>query len=96
MIYSIRGSIHTADGTDILNAINQYTQWQPVVYGVEDTVFMFESWVLTMMDKDMLFNDLKPFVDTHGGSIDWHDCCHDEEPSMQRPCVIAETYSIGG
>jgi hypothetical protein len=94
MIYSIRGSINTVDGTDILNTINQYEQWKPLVSSVEDSVFMFEAWVLTMMDQETLFNELKPFVDTHTGSIDWHECCHDEPKEMQHPCVIAETYEV--
>lgn len=57
-------------------------------------LFEFEAWVDNVTDKSTLFDDLKPFVDTHGGWIDWHECTHDE--LTPTPCVIIETYTQGG
>lgn len=93
--YSVRGLVPIADGNDIVATINSYTLWRLVTQDSQDEqggdLFTFEAWVNTEADKTTLFNDLKPFVDIHGGSIDWHECTHDE--LVSRPCIISETYA---
>lgn len=91
MKYSIRGSLNTTDGTGIVNTINNYSLWR-FVTGTNET-FTFEAWVNSEIEKNALFASLKPYVDTLTGSIDWHECSHDE--TTQQPCVIAETYVRG-
>lgn len=51
----------------------------------------YEIWVDTVEQKDILFNDLKTFVDENGGAVSWHECSHWEE--VRSPCIIAEEYS---
>ncbi|OME86912.1 hypothetical protein BK120_08290 [Paenibacillus sp. FSL A5-0031] len=89
MKYSVRGTLNTADGTPIVAAINKYVLWR-LVTEHSATEFVFEAWVNAETDKATLFNELKPYVDTHGGVIDWHVCSHDEITSA--PCIIAEEY----
>lgn len=96
MKYSVRGSILTVDGVPIIiAAINAYPLWRLLTADSQDDagndVFTFEAWVNVEADKTALFADLKPYVDTWGGSIDWHECSHDE--ATARPCVISETYT---
>jgi hypothetical protein len=91
--YSIRGNMNLADGTEIVNVLNNYSLWRLVTNTFSDEVqdkFTFEAWVNTPGDKDDLFTDLKPFVDEYGEVVDWHECSHDE--AVQTPCVIAEEY----
>jgi hypothetical protein len=90
MKYSIRGNIHTSDGSNIVDLLNDFTLWRLVTSESEGT-FTFEAWLNNESDKTTLFNALKPSVDTHTGSIDWHECTHDEE--VHQACVIAETYT---
>ena len=95
MKYSIRGSIFVSDGTDIINVINKYNLWKLVTGNMKDDItnsdiFIFETWVATETDKTELFNELKSFVDTNSGNIDWHECSHDESNSY--PCIITEVY----
>jgi hypothetical protein len=89
MKYSIRGTLNTSDGSAVVSLINQYVLWR-LVTNQSDT-FTFEAWVNTEADKNSLFAALKTHVDTNTGSIDWHQCTHDE-PQPQ-PCSIAETYT---
>lgn len=92
MKYSIRGAIRTIDGEALIVAtINNYTLWRLDTSSVDGT-FTFEVWVNTSTDKTALFDDLKPFVNTWGGSIDWHECSHDE--ATPKPCAISETYNL--
>lgn len=93
MKYSIRGSIHIADGSSVVALINQYVLWRLVTAETVNGYFTFEAWLNNEIDKTSLFNNLKPSVDTYTGSIDWHECTHDEIVSY--PCVIAETYTGG-
>lgn len=98
MKYSVRGAINTVDGALIIIAeINKYQLWRLMTADAMDNegneAFTFEAWVNTEIDKTLLFDDLKPFVDQWGGWIDWHECTHDE-PHPQ-PCVIAEMYPGG-
>lgn len=90
MKYSIRGSLNTADGSAVVGIINQYTLWRFITEIYTD-VFTFEAWVNTSSDKTALWNQLIPQVDLNTGSIDWHECTHDEQPPQ--PCVIAGTYT---
>jgi hypothetical protein len=94
MKYSIRGSLAMADGTAVVELLNQFNLWRLITgQNSSDTgadVFTFEAWLNTIEEKDSLFNQLKPFVDQYGEVIDWHECTHDE-PSPQ-PCVIIEEY----
>ena len=93
MKYSIRGIIHTVDGSGAVALINQYVLWRLVTAETNNGDFTFEVWLNSEADKTALFNNLKTFVDTYTGSIDWHECTHDEVISS--PCVIVETYSGG-
>lgn len=86
--FSIRGTFPIADGSPVVAEINKYVLWRLVTGQID--AFTFEAWVNTSNDKTALFNDLKPFVDAYGGSIDWHECTHDEPDP--RPCEIEETY----
>jgi hypothetical protein len=90
MKYSIRGQLPITDGSQVVSVINTYVLWRLITDQTEE--FNFEVWLNTSTDKDSLFNQLKPFVDQNTGSIDWHECCHDEPPEMQHPCVISEEY----
>lgn len=56
----------------------------------EDGNVNFEIWVDTVEQKDILFNDLKVFIDENGGRISWHECSHWND--VRTPCVIAEDY----
>lgn len=96
MKYSCRGFIPVSDGSAIVATINSYTLWRLVTQDSQDEqgsdIFTFEAWVNALADKTSMFNDLKPFVDTHGGSIDWHECTHDE--ANPQPCVLAGVYPL--
>lgn len=89
MKYSIRGNLALADGSSVINILNDYSLWHLVTSQTTDS-FIFEAWVNSVEEKDSLFEELKPIVDTNGESIDWHKCTHDEE--SPQPCVIAEEY----
>lgn len=89
MKYSIRGTIKTTDGTGVIGTINKYTLWR-LVSGNETDSFTFEAWLTSSTDKDALFGELIPYVDSNAGNITWHECTHDENPP--KPCVIAESY----
>lgn len=91
MKYSIRGNMLLSDGSAIVGVLNKYSLWRLITN--QDELFTFEAWVNTEAEKDALFNNLKPFVDAYGESIDWHVCTHDE--SIPAPCVISETYTGG-
>lgn len=97
MRFSVRGSIPIADGSEFVTIINSYTLWRLVTHDTEDLngdpLFTFEAWVNTELDKAALFDRLKPLIDSNTGSIDWHECTHDEP--FPQPCVIAETYTVG-
>ena len=98
MKYSIGGNIFTSDGADIVNIINDYKLWKLTITNSKDNVtsldvFDFELWVNNELDKNNLFDDLKPLVDVNGGYINWHECSHDEE--VFKPCVIVEEYKGG-
>lgn len=98
MRYSVRGAIPIDDSQSLVAAINSYQLWRLITALEVDEelgdAFTFEAWVNSEDDKTSLFNQLKPFVNTHGGWIDWHVCTHDE--LTRRPCAIAETYTQGG
>jgi hypothetical protein len=90
MKYSIRGSFNIDDKQAVLDTIEKYPLWRPIEEGESDGIYSFEVFLNAELDKDNLFEELKPLVQ-EGESIDWHECCHDE--NIKRPCVIAETYS---
>jgi hypothetical protein len=90
--YSVSGSVNTADGSPIVDAINNYALWRLVTDQSADG-FTFEAWVHVEADKTSLFGELKPFVISAADRIDWHECTHDE--AVHAPCVIAETYQRG-
>lgn len=83
-----------ADGTNVVSLLNNYDLWRLItnqsVDELGNDIFTFEAWLNTLLDKDNLFNELKPFVDQYGEVIDWHECTHDEVNSQ--PCVIQEEY----
>lgn len=96
MKHSIRGLIPTVDGALIILAtINKYFLYNLKVANsmtaAGEDAFEFEAWVNTDEEKVALFDDLKPFVDRWGGSIEYHACTHDE--AFHLPCVITETYT---
>jgi len=95
MKYSIKGSTFISDGTEIIITINKYKIWKLLQSNgksliTDDDIFDFEVWVNAQEDKDMLFNDLKTFINSYGGNINWHECKHDEDSN--EPCVIKESY----
>lgn len=95
MKYSIRGNIFLENAENIVAVINKYSLWKLITSMEKDevsnsNVFLFEVWVKKNDDKNNLFNELKQFVNTSGGSIDWHECSHDED--IRQPCEIAEIY----
>lgn len=95
MKYSISGSTFMNDGTDVINVINKYRLWKLKSSNtksniIKDFVFEFEAWVNSEEDKNMMFNELKQFVDTYGGSLSWHECRHDEDTN--KSCVMSEVY----
>lgn len=95
MKYSVGGSIFITDDIEIVDVINNYKLWKLITNhekdnSINENVFIFEVWVNTESDKSSLFGELKPFVDTNGGFINWHECTHDEE--ISRLCAIAEEY----
>lgn len=98
MRYSVRGTIPIDDSQPLIATINSYQLWRLITAQEVDEelgeAFTFEAWVNSEDDKTALFDDIKPFVDAHGGWTDWHVCTHDEP--TRRPCVIAETYTQGG
>lgn len=95
MKYSIRCSTFMSDGTEIIDVINEYKIWKLISSKgksliTRDDTFNFEVWLNTLEDKNMLFNDLKIFIDSYGGDVNWHECKHDED--TREPCEIAEIY----
>lgn len=97
MRYSISGT--TTDRTDIreLNITSR------MIENIEDTYKIiefgngevsFEIWVDTVEQKDILFDDLKLFIDENGGVVKWHECSHWDD--VKTPCVIAEAYPREG
>ncbi|WP_262677018.1 hypothetical protein [Paenibacillus sp. J5C2022] len=86
-----------SDGGPIIDVINDYTLWRLISDNTQDEqgipLFTFEAWINSAADRVALFDRLKPYVDGHGGRIDWHECTHDE-PNPQ-PCVIVDTYRGG-
>lgn len=91
MKYSIRGNLSIADETPVIELLNSYTLWKlDPKRDYEANLFIFEAWINNLVDKDNLFNGLKPFVDQFGEVVDWHECSHDE--LTHTPCVIAEEY----
>lgn len=98
MKYSVRGNLTISDGSNVITLLNTYELWKLDQELDKDkngnTVFTFEAWVNSVEEKDSLFNQLKPFVDQYGESINWHECTHDE--TLTQPCTIIETYPAGG
>jgi len=95
---AIRGSLRVQLQTDkdqILQDINQYPLWKLNATDSQDeagiSVFVFELWLENNTDEVALWEQVKTHCNTFGGTVDRHDCTHDE-PSP-RPCVIAETYA---
>lgn len=95
MKYSIRGTIHNTEGESIAPVLQSYTAWRLVMENSwDDGSFIFEIWLSTSEESGSLFEELKPYIDEYGGSIDWHVCTHDQR--IKEPCTIEETYSVGG
>jgi hypothetical protein len=95
MKYSIRGNVFLEDDSEIITIINKYNLWRLVSgivydFNVKNIVFNFEIWVNTDLDKNNLFDELKPFVNNFGGRIDWHECYNDEFET--KPCIVSEVY----
>jgi hypothetical protein len=94
MKYSIRGNLNMSDGSAVVGVINKYPLWRLITSQSTDpnnvNTFSFEAWVNTDTDKNGMFNDLKPIVDASTGSIDWHNCTHDEP--IPQSCTVVETY----
>lgn len=94
MKYSIKGNFRGVDENEIVAVINNYNLWRLTTGSHVDMamneIFTFEAWVNNILDKDDLFNMLKPYVDEYGEAITWHECTHDE--LHPKPCIIAEEY----
>lgn len=56
-------------------------------------VLFAEAWLDVTLSQERfdIFNKFKTFVTNNGGSVDWHECSHDENPT---PCVIAESFTV--
>jgi hypothetical protein len=95
MKYSISGNLAMADGSAVVPLLNKYTLWRLITEQgqhpiTQESIFTFEVWLNTEVDKTNLFNELKPFVGINGEVINWHNCTHDED--IPQPCVIVEEY----
>lgn len=95
MKYSIRIETFVDDVSDIIDTVNQYKLWKldPKTYeseGIGQKAFNMEVWLDEELDKNLLFEELKLFVDSYGGYVESHKCYHDEESSA--PCLIDEVY----
>jgi hypothetical protein len=95
MRYAIRGNFVINDQQDVLDTIQKYPLWKPLV----KTTYMDDEgleWVTCEAllnaeeDKTYLFEELKTLVNYTGEWIDWHECTHDE--NISKPCVIQEDY----
>ena len=93
MKYSVRGNLNMSDGASVVTLLNTFTLWK-LETKQSESKFRFEVWLNTIQEKSHLFEQVKMYVDSYGGLIDWHECTHDEDVS--RPCVIAEIYTQGG
>lgn len=60
-----------------------------------DQGMSFEVWVATTEAATQLWLDLQVHVDRLGGSLQRHECYHDD-PAVNRPCVILERYPPEG
>lgn len=97
---SIRGNLKTktqADKEVVVSDINKYLLWKLDTQEVIDdetgeSSLVFEAWVENESDESKLFADMKRHADKHKGSIDRHECSHDEQ--YKKPCVIAEEYRV--
>ena len=58
-----------------------------------ETILKCTAWLDTSLIQERIdiFAKLKTFIDSKGGSVDWHECHNGEE---NQPCVIAENYMI--
>lgn len=91
MKYSIRGNLNGTEGDSVAPVLQSYTAWRLMMDNNWDTnTFTFEMWLASEVDKNNLFEELKPFVDEFTGNIDWHVCTHDER--YRQPCVIVTEY----
>jgi hypothetical protein len=95
MQYSIRGTLNTSDDTKIKGVINKYRSLDKESLSSHSDKngkpqFLFELKTKDLVKKSGMFLEFKTLVDEYTGSIDWHECSHDEP--TQKPCVIAEEY----
>lgn len=95
MKYVVRGNFVINDQQDILDIIQKYPLWKPLVentYTDDEGLewYSFESLLNAEEDKTSLFEELKTFVTYTGEWIDWHECTHDE--NIPKPCMIKEDY----
>jgi hypothetical protein len=94
MKYSIRGHLNTADDTKIKGVINRYRvldkeSLKPFSGEDGKPQFTFELETVELSKKNGIFSEMKSLVDEYSGSIDWHECRHDEGNNM---CAITEEY----
>jgi hypothetical protein len=94
MQYSIRGTLNTSDDTKIKGVINKYRSLDkeslsPHTDEGGKPQFVFELKTKDLAKKNGAFADFKPLVDEYTGSIDWHECMHDEGGGA---CNLAEVY----
>lgn len=94
MKYSIRGNLRNTEGDTVIPLLQSFIAWRLTMENDWDTgTFQFEIWLAEDADRSSLFQTLKASVNLFGGSIDWHECTHDQQ--AKQPCVIAETYAGG-
>jgi hypothetical protein len=55
-------------------------------------ILFAEAWLdVTLSDERIqIFNKFKNFVINNGGSVDWHECSHDE--GINKPCIVSESF----
>lgn len=99
MKFSIRGQLKItleSDKESITQIINNYTIYSQSSFDGEDVngepLYFFEVLLNTQDESDKLWQDLLPKVDVFTGTLDRHQCSHDE--SVPRPCIISETYRV--
>lgn len=91
MKYSIRGKLSLNDSLSVLAVFNLFEFWSEPIIRTRNDHFYFETWVNTDLEREDLFNSLKPFVNVENELfIDWHECTHDEE--IPKACVISEVF----
>lgn len=97
MKHAIDITIHSMYITPVLDVVKKYNadifRINPADKALMDEKnipqYNCEIKLYETSDYTLLFNDLKPLVDIYGGSMEYHECRHDEGLN---DCSISETY----